>query len=73
MESGACRSGRTGSAPRRETAGDASWAEERERLRGEMREPLCGEERVRRDAEGGMMVEPAPAAAFEVIQAQLVL
>src|SRR5713226_3570952 len=73
MESRACRSGRTGSAPRRETSGYASGREEGERLRGEMRQPLSGEKRVRGDAEGGVMVEAPPAPPFEVIQAQLVL
>src|SRR2546422_1061724 len=73
MESGACRSGRTGSAPRDETFGEARGREEGERLRGEMREPLGGEECVRRDAERGVMMEAAPAPAFEVIQPQLVL
>src|SRR5438876_8656183 len=38
-----------------------------------MREPLGGEECVRRDAERGVMMEAAPAPAFEVIQPQLVL
>src|SRR2546425_9997864 len=73
MESGACRSGRTGSAPRDETFGYRRGWEEGERLRGEMRQPLRGEKRVRRDAQRGVMVEAAPASSFEVIQPQLIL
>src|SRR5438128_1340077 len=37
------------------------------------RAALRGEKRVRRDAEGGVIVKPAPAAAFEVIEPDLVL
>ena len=73
MESGACRSGRTGSAPRREAFGSRRGAEEGERLRGKMREPLRGEKRIGGDAERGVMMEATPAPAFEVIQAQLIL
>src|SRR5881409_3931034 len=73
MECGTCRSGRTGSAPRRETFGYARGREEGERLRGEMREPLGGEKRIRRNAQRGVMVEAPPAPPFEVIQPQLVL
>ena len=50
MECGTCRSGRTGSAPRRETFGYARGREEGQGLRGKMRQPLRGEKRVRRDA-----------------------
>src|SRR5437899_1135226 len=73
MESGTCRSGRTGSAPRRETFGYARGRQEGPRLRGKMRQPLRGEKRVRRDAECGVMVEAPPASPFEVIEPQLVL
>lgn len=54
MEFGICRSGRTGSAPRRETLGEARGAGEGDRLRGEMRQPFRAQKRVRRDAEGGV-------------------
>src|ERR1043166_7177154 len=38
-----------------------------------MREPLRGEERIRRDAERRVMMEASPAPALEVIEPQLVL
>jgi hypothetical protein len=38
-----------------------------------MGQPLRGEERVRSNAERGVMMEASPAPAFEVIQPQLVL
>ena len=73
MDSGTCRSGRTGSAPQRDTCGDARGLEEGQRLRGEMRQPIRGEKRVRRDAEWGVMVEAPPASPIEVIEPPLVL
>src|SRR2546425_380074 len=73
MDSGTCRSGRTGSAPRDETFGYARGLEEGHRLRGEMRQPLCGKKRVRRDTERGVMVESPPASPFKMIEPQLVL
>src|SRR3989442_5702705 len=73
MDSGTCRSGRTGSAPRDETFGYARGLEEGHRLRGEMRQPLCGKKRVRRNTERGVMVETPPASPFKMIEPQLVL
>jgi hypothetical protein len=73
MDSGTCRSGRTGSAPRDETFGYARGLEEGQRLRGEMRQPLRGKKRVRRNTERGVMVETPPAAPFKMIEPQLVL
>src|SRR5207245_511479 len=68
-----CRSGRTGSAPRDETFGYARGLEEGQRLRGEMRQPLRGKKRVRRNTERGVMVETPPASPFKMIEPQLVL
>jgi hypothetical protein len=73
MDSGTCRSGRTGSAPRDETFGYARGLEEGQRLRGEMRQPLRGKKRVRRNTERGVMVETPPASPFKMIEPQLVL
>src|SRR5213593_662710 len=70
MDSGTCRSGRTGSAPRDETFGYARGLEEGQRLRGEMRQPLRGKKRVRRNTERGVMVETPPASPFKVIVAR---
>ena len=49
MEVGTWRSGRTGSAPRREPCGKASGAEEGERLWGGKPRALGGEVGIRRD------------------------
>src|SRR5437870_1980450 len=68
MDSGTCRSGRTGSAPRDETFGYARGLEEGQRLRGEMRQPLRGKKRVRRNTERGVMVETPPASPFKMIE-----
>src|SRR5215475_16229185 len=73
MEVGTWRSGRTGSAPRAEGGGYARGADEGARREGGMARPLRGQERVGGDAQAGVVVEPAPAAPFEVIQAQFVL
>src|SRR5262245_46446435 len=73
MDSGTCRSGRTGSTPRDETFGETSGPEEGQRLRGEMRQPRRGQERIGGDAERGVMMKPPPAAALEVIEAQFIL
>ena len=73
MDEGTCRSGRTGSAPRLEALGKASGAEEGERLRGEKGRALGREERIRRDAQGAVMMETTPAPSLEVIQAEFVL
>src|SRR5262245_49859668 len=66
-------SGRTGSAPRPEVGGYARGADEGARREGEMARPLGGQEGVGGDAEARVVVEAAPAATLEVIQAQLVL
>ena len=67
------RSGSTGSAARRETFGKASGLEEGQRLRRGKGRALGRQERIRRDAEGAVMVEAAPATPLKVIQAEFVL
>src|SRR3712207_3585637 len=75
MECGTCRSGRMGSAARAEAWGKRSCPEPLARetaLRGK-KAALGHQEAVGRDAEAGMMVEAAPAAAFVVAEADLLL
>ena len=63
MECGLCRCGRSGVGG---TIVPASW------LRGE-KAAFPDQEAVSRDAQGGVVVEAAPAAAFEMAQAHLLL
>src|SRR5713101_5722969 len=67
------RSGRTGSAPRAETAGYARGAEEGKRCWGGKPSPLGRQEGVGGDAENAMMVKPSPPAAFVVIESEFIL
>jgi len=73
IDVGTCRSGRTGSAPRRETVGNASGAEEGQRRWGGKPCALGGEAGIRRDTYGAVMGKAPPAAALEMVQAECVL
>src|SRR5919107_1310621 len=73
MEAGLCRSGRTGRAPG-PVAGSSFGSFEPGPPPGRGKAAALGhQEAVGGDAQGGVVVEAAPAAALEVAQAELLL
>src|SRR5689334_25145474 len=73
IEAGLCRSGRTGGAPGPVASGSLGGEEPGPPARRGKAAALGRQEGVRGDAQGGVVVEAAPAPALEVPQAELLL
>src|SRR3954466_9340835 len=73
IEAGLCRSGRTGGAPGAVAGPSLGGGEPGPPAGRGKAGPLGHQEAVGRDAQGGVVVEAAPAAALEVPEAQLLL
>src|SRR4051794_25564487 len=73
IEAGLCRSGRTGGAPGPVASGSLRYEEPGPPPQGGKAAALGHQEPVSRDAQGGVVVEAAPAPALEVPQPELLL
>src|SRR5689334_20614762 len=73
IEAGLCRSGRTGGAPGPVASGSLGGLEPGSPARGGKAAALGHQEPVGGDAQAGVVVEAAPAAALEVAEPELLL